>query len=82
MKPIAKGYQWITPSFVDRGVTNFFSNINDIGVTINDLLQFKVVQSGKDGSRFMVNTVAGIGGLIDVAAMIDCPNIMKTLIKY
>jgi len=73
MKPIAKGYQWITPSFVDRGVTNFFSNINDIGVTINDLLQFKVAQSGKDGSRFMVNTVAGIGGLIDVADMIDLP---------
>jgi len=24
MKPIAKGYQWVTPSFVDQGVTNFF----------------------------------------------------------
>ena len=73
MKPIAKGYQWIMPSFADRGVTNFFSNINDIGVTINDLLQFKVAQTGMDGSRFIVNSVAGIGGLIDVAAMIDLP---------
>lgn len=35
MKPVAKGYQWITPSFVDQGVTNFFGNIRDIGVTIN-----------------------------------------------
>ncbi len=73
MKPVAKGYQWITPSFVDRGVTNFFSNINDIGVTINDLLQCKISQSGLDGSRFIVNSVAGIGGLVDVAAMIDLP---------
>ncbi|MCF7964632.1 VacJ family lipoprotein [Methylobacter sp. Wu8] len=73
MKPVAKGYQWITPSFVDRGVTNFFSNINDIGVTINDLLQFKIEQTGMDGSRFLVNTVAGLAGFIDVAEMIDLP---------
>ncbi len=73
MKPIAKGYQWIMPSFADRGVTNFFSNINDIGVTLNDLFQFKISQTGLDGSRFIVNTIAGIGGLVDVAAMIDLP---------
>jgi phospholipid-binding lipoprotein MlaA len=73
MKPIAKGYQWITPSFVDLGVSNFFSNINDIGVTINDLLQFKIEQTGLDGSRFIVNTVAGVAGLIDVAATMDLP---------
>jgi phospholipid-binding lipoprotein MlaA len=72
-KPIATGYQWIMPSFADRGVTNFFSNINDISVTINDLLQLKLSQAGMDGSRFIVNTVAGIGGFIDVATMIDLP---------
>jgi phospholipid-binding lipoprotein MlaA len=73
MKPVAKGYRWVMPSFADRGVTNFFSNINDIGVTINDLLQFKISQTGMDGSRFIVNTIAGVGGLIDVADMIDLP---------
>ncbi len=73
MKPIAKGYQWVMPSFADRGVTNFFSNLNDIGVTLNDLFQFKISQTGLDGSRFIVNTVAGVGGLIDVAEMIDLP---------
>ncbi|MDD1611965.1 MAG: VacJ family lipoprotein [Methylococcaceae bacterium] len=71
MKPVAKGYQWITPSFVDRGITNFFSNLGDIGVTINDLLQWKVAQSGQDGARFLVNTVAGVAGFVDVASMID-----------
>lgn len=73
MKPVAKGYQWLTPSFVDRGVTNFFSNINDIGVTMNDLLQFKLSQTGQDGARFIINTTAGIAGFIDVAEMIDLP---------
>ncbi len=73
MKPVAKGYQWITPSFVNRGVTNFFSNINDIGVTLNDLMQFKIAQTGQDGSRFIVNTIAGVAGFVDVAEMIDLP---------
>lgn len=73
MKPIAEGYQWITPDFVDTGVSNFFSNINDISVTINDLLQFKIAQTGMDGSRFIVNTIAGVAGFIDVASTIDLP---------
>lgn len=73
MKPVAKGYQMVTPSFVDRGITNFFSNLDDIGVTINDILQFKINQGGMDGARFLVNTVAGVGGLFDVASMIDLP---------
>jgi phospholipid-binding lipoprotein MlaA len=73
MKPVAKGYNWILPQFVDEGVSNFFSNLNDIGVTINDLLQFKLAQTGMDGSRFLLNSTAGLGGLIDVASMIDIP---------
>lgn len=73
MKPVAKGYQWITPDFVDQGVTNFFSNIDDIGVCANDLLQGKFMQSGMDGARFLVNTTAGVAGLIDVGSMIDLP---------
>ncbi len=73
LKPLAQGYQWIAPEFVNEGVTNFFSNINDVGVTINDLLQFKVSQGGLDGSRFLINTTAGLAGFVDVANMIDLP---------
>jgi phospholipid-binding lipoprotein MlaA len=73
LKPIAKGYMWATPDIVEKGVTNFFSNINDIGVTVNDLLQFKMAQSGMDASRFIVNTTAGGLGVVDVAQMIDLP---------
>ena len=73
VKPLAQGYEWITPEFVNEGVTNFFSNINDIGVTINDLLQFKVTQSGMDAGRFLINTTAGVAGFVDVATMIDLP---------
>ncbi len=73
MKPVAKGYDWVMPDFADQGVTNFFSNIDDIGVCTNDLLQGKLIQSGKDGARFLVNTTVGVAGLIDVGTMLDLP---------
>ncbi len=73
LKPLAKGYDWITPEPVDQGVSNFFSNMNDIGVTINDFLQFKLAQGGMDASRFLVNTTVGVVGIFDVAKMIDLP---------
>lgn len=73
LKPIAKGYKEWVPEPVDKGVSNFFSNITDIGVTLNDLLQLKLQQGGMDFSRFLVNTTAGVGGFIDVATMIDLP---------
>lgn len=73
LKPMAKGYLFATPEPVDRGVTNFFSNIDDIGVTLNALFQFKLTQAGMDMSRFLVNTTAGVVGIFDVASMIDLP---------
>lgn len=73
IKPLAKGYMWITPKFVNDGITNFFSNMNDIGVTINDFMQLKLAQGGMDASRFLINTTAGVVGFIDVAKMIDLP---------
>jgi len=73
LKPMAKGYLKVTPEPVDQSVTNFFSNLNDIGVTVNDFLQLKMTQGGMDASRFLINTTVGVVGLFDVAKMIDLP---------
>jgi phospholipid-binding lipoprotein MlaA len=73
LKPMAKGYMSATSTDVEKGVTNFFSNIEDIGVAVNDLLQFKITQGSMDMSRFVVNTTAGGLGVFDVAQMIDLP---------
>lgn len=73
LKPVAKGYLDVTNKPVDDGVTNFFSNINDIGVTINDILQFKLLQGGMDISRFLINSTAGVAGVFDWASKIDLP---------
>ncbi len=71
IKPVAQGYQTVTPWFVDQGVTNFFSNIGDIRVTLNDFLQFKFSQGSEDFTRFLINTTLGVGGLVDVATMLE-----------
>jgi phospholipid-binding lipoprotein MlaA len=67
MKPIAQGYQKVTPAFAQEGVNNFYANLEDIGTTLNNLLQGKVKQGASDAGRFVVNTVFGVFGLWDVA---------------
>lgn len=66
-KPVAKGYRAITPAPVEKGVSNFFFNIREIRVIVNDILQFKLLQALSDTGRFVTNSTIGIGGLFDVA---------------
>lgn len=68
LKPVAKGYRAITPKPVRRSISNFFSNLHDPGVMLNNLLQGKPKQAGSDLGRFLVNSTLGIAGLFDVAS--------------
>ena len=68
LKPVTKSYQWITPDFVETGVSNAFSNILDINTIANDLLQLKFSQALSDTGRFVLNTTVGLVGLFDVAS--------------
>jgi len=67
-KPVADGYKFITPDFVETGVSNFFSNLKGINVVLNDVLQGKFEQSASDAGRFLTNTTLGVAGLFDVAS--------------
>jgi phospholipid-binding lipoprotein MlaA len=69
-KPITKGYKAITPDIVETGVSNVFSNINDVPTMINSLLQGKVINSFSDLGRFVINSTVGVGGLWDPATSI------------
>ena len=73
VKPVAQAYLDTTNSAVDQGVSNFFSNIKDLGVTVNDLFQLKFLNGGMDLSRFVINSTVGVGGIFDVASQIDLP---------
>ncbi|MEJ0039425.1 MAG: VacJ family lipoprotein [Gammaproteobacteria bacterium] len=68
LKPVAKGYKAVAPQFVETGVTNFFSNLGQTTVIVNDLLQAKFKNSLNDTGRFLLNATVGIGGLFDPAS--------------
>jgi phospholipid-binding lipoprotein MlaA len=73
LKPVAKGYVWATPQPVRDSVTNFFSNIGDVYIAANNLLQLKITDGVEDIMRIVINTVFGVGGLFDVATLAKLP---------
>lgn len=70
-KPVAQGYDAVLPKPVKVGLNNFFSNLDDIGVTLNDLLQLKFRQAASDGSRVLFNSTFGVLGLINVTERLE-----------
>jgi phospholipid-binding lipoprotein MlaA len=72
-KPLAQGYQAITPSPIRTGVTNFFSNLGDVGNTINNLLQGKLQDGMESLMRVALNTVFGLAGVLDIATPAGIP---------
>lgn len=66
--PAATGYRAVAPEFVETGVSNFFSNIGEIGIALNNLLQFKFADASSDIGRILVNSTVGVLGLFDVAS--------------
>ena len=73
LKPVAQGYTSITPRFMQKGINNFFSNLDDFIVIINDLLQLKLGQFSSDTGRLLINSTLGLGGLIDWASDLNMP---------
>jgi phospholipid-binding lipoprotein MlaA len=67
LKPVAQGYEKVTPAFVREGVNDFFGNLDDVGTSLNNLLQGKWREGASDAGRVVVNTVFGVFGLWDVA---------------
>jgi len=66
-KPLARGYKKITPAPIDRGISNFFSNLDEVGIIINNSLQLKFRDAASDLGRLAVNSTIGLLGFMDVA---------------
>lgn len=73
VKPVAQGYDAVVPQPVQTGVANFFSNLGDVIVVVNDFLQLKIAQGVSDAGRLMINSTIGILGFIDVGSDIGLP---------
>ena len=67
LKPVVSAYRFILPQIVRDGIYNFFSNYSDIYTALQNLLQGKPDLAFNDLMRVAVNTIFGLGGLMDVA---------------
>ena len=68
IRPVAQTYKDYVPSLVQTGISNFFDNLGDINVMVNNLLQFKIEAAVSDFGRILWNSTVGLFGLIDVAS--------------
>lgn len=73
-KPVAQGYDKVMPTIGKILVNNFFSNLDDVVVTTNDLLQLKIRQACSDGIRVIFNSTLGVFGLFNVTSRLEKHN--------
>ncbi|MFZ4592656.1 MAG: MlaA family lipoprotein [Verrucomicrobiaceae bacterium] len=66
-RPISKGYEKVMPKPLRKGVYNAFENVKFPVRFVNHALQGKFKNAGLETEKFLINTVAGIGGLIRVS---------------
>ena len=66
LKPLAQGYQFVTPQFLEEGIHNMFRNVGDVTNLANDVLQVKPAAAGVDTARLIFNTTFGLLGFFDV----------------
>jgi phospholipid-binding lipoprotein MlaA len=71
LKPVAQGYGKVVPKVARVGVSNFFSNLTFPIRFVNCLLQANIRGAAEELGRFTINTIWGIGGLLDLASHED-----------
>lgn len=71
VEPVARGYRAVVPDPVEMVIGNFFSNLNDVVVGVNSLLQLKFDDALASGARILINTTFGMLGAVDIASDIS-----------
>ncbi|MFZ3117082.1 MAG: VacJ family lipoprotein [Variovorax sp.] len=73
LRPVAMGYNKITPVPVQSGVSRFFGNLRLPATAVNQALQGRPGLAGQSLGRFVVNSTAGVAGVFDPATHIGMP---------
>ncbi|CAN7252103.1 ABC transporter [Acidovorax sp. Leaf78] len=68
LRPVAIAYKDVTPAPVRTGVSNFFANIGDVWSFVNNVLQLRGEAAASTFMRVNVNTLMGLGGVLDIAS--------------
>ncbi|MBT8061208.1 MAG: VacJ family lipoprotein [Xanthomonadales bacterium] len=72
-RPVARTYKKVTPKPFQRGFSNFFRNLDYPVTLINQVLQGKFRDGGRNTGRFLVNSTIGLLGFFDVASRMGIP---------
>lgn len=70
-RPISKGYETVFPKPVRKGIDNAYENAKFPVRFVNSLLQGKVKGAGLQTEKFLVDTVAGVGGIFRISKNIS-----------
>lgn len=71
LKPVAKGYNFVTPDVVQVGISNIFYNLRFAPRFLNNVFQGKIKGAGIEVGRFILNSTVGIAGFFDLAGEVD-----------
>ena len=63
-KPFSTAYEFIFPDLVRRGIRNAYDNVRFPVRFVNHTLQGRLDRTAKETGKFVVNTTAGVGGLM------------------
>ena len=72
--PLAHVYKFLTPGPIGKGIHNLVTNLTEPVVTVNGILQLRPKRAAASGERFIINTILGLAGLIDVASKNGIPH--------
>lgn len=72
-KPVATQYNRFVPRPARTALENFFANLGDVVVMVNDFAQLRISDGMDDLGRVAFNTTFGIFGLIDIASAAKMP---------
>lgn len=65
--PMVRGYELITPTFLQERISGFFNNLGELRNFSNSMFQLKGLEAVSTLGRFVTNSTIGIGGLFDPA---------------
>jgi phospholipid-binding lipoprotein MlaA len=68
VKPAATAYRDVLPSWVRKGIGNFFNNLDDVWSVVNNAVQLRSQDTGDSLARVMINSTLGVGGVFDLAS--------------
>ena len=65
--PAVNAYQFVAPDPVEKGIHNFFRNLQDVTTLVNSILQLNLDKTMNTTTRLAINSTVGLLGFLDIA---------------